>query len=172
MLPFLLDLSPKSEKQHAKLVVCNEMFLSAGLDPAGPRWFNGLLLDAYPELQNNTIRYSTGFLMIWSVWIGLCGDQSLSHTQFIEWKFVFHTFFNQQRVGCFCRHHPQQWSCWPITNWWLTRGRGMIIQIIYNWVKVSFSWKFLIYLLQRGHVPLHMLRYFVHANWWTTSNVM
>ena len=27
-----------------------------GLDPAGPRWFPGMWEDAYPDLNNNTIR--------------------------------------------------------------------------------------------------------------------
>ena len=29
----------------------------SGLDPAGPRWFPGMWMDAYPDLHNNTIRW-------------------------------------------------------------------------------------------------------------------
>ena len=34
-----------------------KMFSSLGLDPAGPRWFDGLLWDSWSELRKNTIRY-------------------------------------------------------------------------------------------------------------------
>ena len=30
--------------------------IHSGLDPAGPRWFPGMWMDAYPDLHNNTIR--------------------------------------------------------------------------------------------------------------------
>ena len=35
----------------------NLIFQWTGLDPAGPRWFPGMILDAYPDLNNNTIRW-------------------------------------------------------------------------------------------------------------------
>ena len=31
--------------------------IHSGLDPAGPRWFPGMWMDAYPDLNNNTIRW-------------------------------------------------------------------------------------------------------------------
>ena len=41
-----------------------KMFSSSGLDPAGPRWFDGLLWDSWSELRKNTIRYLLGCLFV------------------------------------------------------------------------------------------------------------
>lgn len=73
-----------------------------GLDPAGPRWFPGMILDAYPDLNNNTISMeSAAFVDIIhtngdlepsaaSLWPALGAAYQLGHMDFYpdggEWQ--------------------------------------------------------------------------------------
>jgi len=83
--------------QHGSLVM-----RITGLDPAGPRWFPGVVLDAYPDLNNNTISHeSAAFVDIihtngdlvpsaTSLWPALGAAFQLGHMDFYpdggEWQ--------------------------------------------------------------------------------------
>ena len=81
-----------------KIKIGIKMFSSLGLDPAGPRWFDGLLWDSWSELRKNTIRYLFACLFVclfvWLVVFSLClGRCSWSELRKNTIRYLFDSLF-------------------------------------------------------------------------------